>query len=112
VTEEDRKGDRVALNLQIVFNVIYTWQDRLMSRIDRFCKGRELTDGEHRAWYGDREGLRISGLLGFGTELALLSACSIINKLEVYLWLNVVVMNGICLLSICYRRFVLAPRLG
>jgi len=112
VTEEDRKGDPVALRLQQIFNVIYTWQDKLIARIDNPCKGRELNESETREWYRDKAGLRISGLLGFGTELALLSVCSIANRLELYLWLNVLLMNGVCLTAIAYRKFVLSPRIA
>ena len=110
VTEADREGDPVALLLQRIFNVIYTWQDKLIARIDGACMGRELTGDERREWYQDRTGLSISGLLGFGTELALLSICSVLNRLGLYLWLNVVLMNGICLAAIAYRKFVLSPR--
>src|SRR5207249_4258573 len=38
VTDEDRRGDPVALRLQLLFNAIYSWQDRLMDRIDRWCR--------------------------------------------------------------------------
>jgi phosphatidylglycerophosphate synthase len=112
VTEEDRKGDPVALRLQQTFNVIYTWQDKLIAQIDNACKGRGFNENETREWYRDKAGLRISGLLGFGTELALLSLCSILNRLELYLWLNVLVMNGICLAAIAYRKFALSPRIA
>ena len=112
VTDADRMGDPVALRLQQIFNVIYTWQDKFISRIDKGCRGREFDENERRNWYGDKAGLRISGLLGFGTELALLSLCSILNRLELYLWLNVLLMNGICLAAITYRKFVLSPRIA
>jgi len=112
VTDADRMGDPVALRLQQIFNVIYTWQDKSISRIDKGCRGREFDENERRNWYGDKAGLRISGLLGFGTELALLSLCSILNRLELYLWLNVLLMNGICLAAITYRKFVLSPRIA
>ena len=34
ITDEDRRGDRLALRLQQIFILIYAWQDRLMYRID------------------------------------------------------------------------------
>lgn len=111
VTDEDRQGDPVALRLQIVFNVLYTWQDKLMQRIDAWCKRRTLSKDADRLWYTDKTSLRISGLLGFGTEFALLSACSMFNRLELYFWLNMVLMNGIWVLIIGYRRLVLARSL-
>lgn len=113
ITEEDRRGDPVALRLQLVFGVLYNWQDRLMGRLDRWCQGRpDGGSGRKRLWYGDRAGLRFSGLMGFGTEFALLSVCSLADALPVYLLLNVVLMNGIWLASILYRRAILAPRLA
>jgi phosphatidylglycerophosphate synthase len=112
VTEEDKRGDPVALRLQILFNLIYTWQDKLMYRIDEWCKG-EVVRGENiRPWYSDRAGLRISGLLGFGTEFAVLTLCSLYNKLYLYLWLNVVVMNGVWMGGVLYRKYILAPKLA
>ena len=111
VTEEDKGGDPVALRLQILFNIVYGWQDRLMYRIDSWCKGKFLSEQHVKSWYADRTGLRISGLLGFGTEFALLTICSLLNALHVYLLLNLFLMNGILLLSILYRRIILRPGL-
>lgn len=83
-----------------------------MVRLDRWCRGgleaSERTDG---AWYGNRLGLRLSGLLGLGTELLLLTLCSVGNQLEVYLYLNLFLMNAVFCASIVYRKYLLAPRL-
>ena len=111
ITEDDRQGDPVAFRLQVIFNIIYTWQDRLMYRIDQWCRRGNPNDEHLRAWYSDKLGLRISGLLGFGTEFALLTVCSLFNKLHLYLILNVAAMNGIWIVSILYRRIVLAGNL-
>jgi len=108
INEEDRKGDPVALNLQKLFVLIYSWQDKLMQRIDNYCIGQNKGDDFFSRWYSDRTGLRLSGLLGFGTELSLLSACSLFNELYLYLILNVCLMNGILLFSVVYRKFFLA----
>ena len=56
--------------------------------------------------------LRLSGLMGFGTELILLAACSWWNMLDAYLLLNVFVLNGVWLSSVLYRRQVLAGNLS
>ena len=109
ITDEDRAGDPVALRLQQVFGVLYNWQDRLMGEVDRWSFGSEPAQKARAAWYGDRAGLRLSGLMGFGTEFALLTVCSLSNALELYLLLNVFLMNGIWLASILYRRTILAP---
>jgi phosphatidylglycerophosphate synthase len=111
VTDEDRTGDPVALKLQLVFNALYTWQDRLMILIDRWSGRGRLNQQNAGLWFGDRVGLRISGLMGFGTELALLTVCSLFNALHFYLYLNVVLMNGVWLAGILYRRMVVAGRI-
>jgi hypothetical protein len=116
ITEEVQEGDRAAdaltRRLQALFLLFYGWQDRWMVRLDRWCR-REMAVAERsdRAWYGNRVGLRLSGLLGLGTELLLLTLCSVGNQLEVYLFLNVFFMNAVCCATILYRRYLLAPRL-
>jgi hypothetical protein len=111
VTEEDRRGDPLALRLQQLFLLIYGWQDLLMQNIDRFSFGGSIPEEASARWYADHAGLRFSGLLGFGTELALLALCSAAGQLRLYLSLNLSLMNGIWLASIFYRRLILAPRL-
>jgi len=116
IRDEDRRGDPVALRLQKIFVAIYGWQDKLMARIDDWSKSRarSLGENEHerfrQRWYADRIGLLVSGFLGFGTELALLTICSLLDQLRLYLWLNLLLMNGIWLLAIFYRKIILAPR--
>jgi phosphatidylglycerophosphate synthase len=118
IRDEDRRGDPVALRLQRVFILIYSWQDRLMLRIDEWSKsGRkhpvEMNRQEfNRLWYSDRTGLQISGFLGLGTELAILTVCSLLDNLTLYLWINVLVLNGLWLAAVLYRRVVLAPFLS
>lgn len=109
ITDTDRRGDPVALRLQQVFLLIYGWQDRLMYRIDKWCR-KGIGDKKLEAWYSDRLGLRLSGLLGFGTEFALLTICSLWNELYPYLLLNVFLMNGIWAASVIYRRIILRRR--
>lgn len=111
ITEEDEQGDQLALYLQRQFVAIYNWQDRLMARIDRWCMRGMLDERLLAIWYGDRFGLRLSGLLGFGTELMLLGICSWLNEIHTYLLLNVLLMNGVWLVNVLYRRIVLAGNL-
>ena len=94
ITDEDREGDPVAFLLQRIFGVIYTWQDRLMSAIDGWCRGGMVPEERLPTWYGDRFALRLSGLTGFGTEIGLLAVCSWFDAVETYLWLNIVLMNS------------------
>jgi hypothetical protein len=62
---------------------------------------------EDEKWYGDVTGVRLSGFLGLGTELFVLTFCSVIDRLDVYLWINVAGMNLVWLVCIAYRRVIL-----
>jgi hypothetical protein len=121
ITEEVQKEDLnqggFELALQRIFQIIYGWQDRLIARIDgwsargtfqRSPATEQIETSE--VWYSDILALRISGFLGFGTELFLLMLCSIFNHLELYLYLNLFLMNGILIICILYRRFILSVR--
>jgi phosphatidylglycerophosphate synthase len=120
VQNEDLMKGGIELILQRIFQFIYGWQDRFMARIDDWSARKTLRrvpatgQKEHsegyKAWYSNTIALRISGLLGFGTELFLLMVCSVLNQLELYLYLNVFLMNGILIICIAYRRFVLSNR--
>ncbi len=109
VTSEDMKADPVTVALQRVFQVIYGWQDRLMLQIDGWCSGGGAGREFATRWYSDVIGLRLSGLIGIGTELFLLMLCSVFNALQLYLLLNVFLMNSILFVSIFYRRWYLRP---
>ncbi len=109
IRNEDESGDKIALTLQKVFQCLYGWQDRLMVRIDTWSRnGISFTDEENVKWYSDTTGLRLSGLLGLGTEMFVLMLFSVFNALGLYLAVNVFLLNGIWLASILYRRFVLS----
>lgn len=82
-----------------------------MLRVDTWCR-RGCADQDFLSrWYSDPKGLRISGLVGIGTELFLLMVCSVFNQLVLYLLLNVFFMSGIVLLSVFYRRQYLSVTL-
>lgn len=112
ITHEDARGTRMTLRLQRVFLFLYGWQDRLMVGIDRWCYGK----GEHdsrffRQWYSNGIGLRLSGLIGLGTELFLLMLFSVTNQLHEYLLVNIFGMNSMWGISVLYRRLFLAQQL-
>lgn len=111
VTGDDLAGDPLALSLQRIFLFIYGWQDRLMLRTDSWCRAGRSDSEFLLRWYSDPIGLRLSGLIGIGTELFLLMLCSLFNELRLYLILNILIMNGILFFSIFYRRTVLLPSL-
>lgn len=112
VRDEDERGDRATLILQRVFQMIYGWQDRLVLWIDGWCGGKELREEEKEMWYSDGFALRLSGFLGMGTELFLLMLCSVVNRMEVYLYINLTTMNALLAFNVCYRKFLLAKKVG
>jgi phosphatidylglycerophosphate synthase len=112
ITNEDRKQDSLTITLQRVFQLIYGWQDRLMLRIDNWCSGGRTDKEFGLRWYSDAVGLRLSGLIGIGTELFLLMLCSVFNDLQLYLLLNAFLMNSILFVSIFYRRWYLRPTIA
>jgi phosphatidylglycerophosphate synthase len=109
LTAEDEAEDRLTRHLQKVFLKVYGWQDRMMVRLDSWCRG--VLTSEPRAWYCDHTGLRLSGFLGLGTELSILMIFSLFNALEEYVYVNVVVLNLLWLGSIVYRKMILSQRL-
>lgn len=111
ITEEDRQGDLIAFRLQQIFLLIYGWQDRLMYAIDSWCRRGKNDRDFLNSWYSDKFSLRLSGLLGFGTEFAVLTICSLFNNLSLYLLLNIVLMNGIWMINILYRRYILSMKI-
>lgn len=122
IQAEDLKKGGIELTLQRIFIFIYGWQDRLMAKIDNWCSGsrpgKSDKSGDDRRldsiihnWYSDKTSLRISGLLGFGTEYFLLMVCSVLYRIDVYLYLNLFLMNSILIISILYKRYVLIKKL-
>jgi len=104
ITKDDLASDAMTVSLQKTFQVIYGWQDRLMLRIDTWCRGGNTDQDFMVRWYSDVAGLRFSGLLGMGTELFLLMLCSVLDALQTYLIINILIMNSILFVSILYRR--------
>jgi len=108
VTPEDRGADRLTQALQRIFLFLYGWQDRLMFRLDEWSRaGLPHQANIDAGWYGDRIGLRLSGLMGLGTELFILMLFSLVDRLDLYLAVNLVVLNANWGVSVAYRRWVL-----
>ncbi|MGB2870042.1 MAG: CDP-alcohol phosphatidyltransferase family protein [Bacteroidota bacterium] len=108
VTEEDKRGDAATLRLQRIFQFLYGWQDRLILAVDRWCRKGNDDAKFLETWYANRAALRLSGFVGLGTELFLLMLCSLFNHLNLYLYLNLFLMNAVALAAIVYRRLTLA----
>lgn len=111
LTDEDRKGDRLALRLQQVFLLLYGWQDRMMLRLDRWCRAGIESPNQMDRWYSDLKALRISSFLGIGTELFILMGLSVLDQLELYLAINVGLLNGVWMFSVLYRRWGVRRRI-
>ncbi len=108
ILEEDANEDRLTSSLHRTFLILYRWQDAFIARLDAACRGRSGTSGvTDERWYGDVTGVRLSGFLGLGTELFLLTTCSVLNRLDAYLWINAVGMNLLWLLCVAYRGVIL-----
>ncbi len=112
IQKEDLNAGGTTLTLQRLYQAVYGWQDRIVARLDSWCR-RELKVDERTdaLWYSDVVGLRLSGMMGMGTELALLTLFSLLNRLEFYLFLNLIVGNAVALASVAYRRLILRRRL-
>jgi CDP-alcohol phosphatidyltransferase len=110
--DQDYLEDRTTLWLQKIFLFLYGWQDRLMLRLDVWCfRGENREDSMMpAAWYQDAMALRLSGLLGFGTEYVVLTACLLLGSVSTYLFFTLIVFNGVWLCSIFYRGFFLSRK--
>lgn len=106
---EDRAEDPLTQALQRIFLLLYGWQDRLMFRLDEWSRTGLPHHGDiDTRWYGDRTGLRLSGMMGLGTELFILMLFSLIDRLDLYLAMNLIGLNVLWGVSVVYRRWVLA----
>jgi phosphatidylglycerophosphate synthase len=108
IREEDMREDRLTLSLHRTFLIFYGWQDAFIARLDAACRGRSATARvTDEQWYGDVTGVRLSGFLGLGTELLVLMICSVLDRLDAYLWINIGGMNLVLLLCVAYRGLIL-----
>jgi phosphatidylglycerophosphate synthase len=104
VLDEDLTGPGIVLILQRIFQVIYGWQDSMIAVLDRWSRKNNNDPDFLLKWYSDGTGLLLAGLTGLGTELFILTLFSLTNELEIYLYVNIVLMNVILIMNILYRR--------
>lgn len=111
--KEDYSEDKVTMELQRTFILLYGWQDKLMESLDKWSgqEVRSASTASSAQWYGDETGLRLGGFLGIGTEFVLLTACLLLGSVWLYLFFSMIVLNGVWMVTICYRRVVLAGRM-
>jgi phosphatidylglycerophosphate synthase len=113
VKPEDQAEDRLTQILQKIFLFLYGWQDRLMFRLDAWSRAGVPHRGEIDVrWYGDHTGLRLSGLMGLGTELFILMLFSLVDRLDLYLAMNLVGLNILWGVSVTYRRWILLKKVA
>jgi len=84
----DLLANRTTIVLQRLYQASYGWQDRAMQRLDTWCRG-DLAGELNDRWFRDGTGLRLSGLLGMGTEILVLVIFSLCDALAAYLIVNV-----------------------
>ena len=113
IRREDADEDPLTRSLHRTFLILYRWQDALIARLDGACRGRSGAPGmTDERWYGDVTGVRLSGFLGLGTELFVLTLCSVIGRLDVYLWINAAGMNLVWLVCVAYRGVILRRKIS
>tara|TARA_B100000953_G_C17931404_1_gene393994 strand:- start:61 stop:906 length:846 start_codon:yes stop_codon:yes gene_type:complete len=97
ITEEDltsAKDNRWDLRLQKFFAWGYSWQDRLIERLDFFSrKLAGVSERQKTAWYGDRRFLTAISPLCLCTNNVMLAIFSLLDQVELFLILLIFVMN-------------------
>ncbi len=110
---EDYEQDALTMRLQKIFLFLYGWQDRLIQRLDEWCLKEVMARRRSvpEEWYQDNNGLRLGGLLGFGTEFFALTVCLLLESIQSYLVYTLVIANGVWLTAILYRKFLLTGKI-
>ncbi len=113
VMEEDKRSDPLTFRLQRLYLIIYGWQDKMMAALDSWCLNSNiiLSPETQRRWYRNEAAIRLNGLLGLGTELAILAFCTVVQRLDVYLWINILILNSVWMIVILYRKFFLSSKI-
>jgi phosphatidylglycerophosphate synthase len=106
VTEEDMQNeDNWTLFLQRAFQLIYGWQDKIMFRfneklINKLVAKNDITEDKFNLfWYKHRTFLTLSSSLSIGTHMVLIGLSAVLRSFEIYLLVNLILMN---LLLICF----------
>jgi phosphatidylglycerophosphate synthase len=106
VTEEDKSSrDKWTLLLQKSFQLIYGWQDKIMFMLDEKLKNKLISefnipaDKFNLLWYKNKSFLTFSSSLSIGTHMLLIAVFAVLRSFEIYLFVNIILMN---LLLICF----------
>jgi phosphatidylglycerophosphate synthase len=111
VTEEDLlTEDKFTLLLQKIFIVIYGWQDILFDKLNNNLLNRlkrrfnsynqELINS---LWYSNRTFLTLASFLGIGTHMVLIALFAVLDKFEIYFFLNLIIWNLLLIFTVIYH---------
>jgi phosphatidylglycerophosphate synthase len=113
VTEQDLKEeDRLTILLQRIFQIIYGWQDRMFSALDKYCytklRDNAINSGGHieridGLWYYHKTFLAISSILAIGSHMIFIALFTLLGSLEYYLVLNLILFNLLLIFAIIYH---------
>ena len=106
ISEEDKELHKNGLegialySLQIIYQFVYAWQDRIIECIDSFMLKRfQLINHNlglkkiNEEWYADKRFLAFVSPLCFGTQILILSFFTIANNLTGFLWFIIIIGN-------------------
>jgi len=116
ITEEDKQNnDRFTLLLQQVFQLIYGWQDWIVMKIDKWqfnkLKQKFPEDKLQGLWYYHKVFLTTASTLCIGTHMVLIALFAVIGNFQIYLFINLVVMNLILAVLIPFHYFSVKSKL-
>ncbi|MCX7877211.1 MAG: CDP-alcohol phosphatidyltransferase family protein [Ignavibacteria bacterium] len=110
VTEHDLISlDKWTIFLQKVFQIIYGWQDLLFYKLDGILLGKLSKNSKCRddvirgIWYKNKLFLTMASSLSIGTHIFLICICSLMRNFELYLFMNLIIMNLLLILSVFYH---------
>jgi phosphatidylglycerophosphate synthase len=105
----DQNSDMTSvLFLEKFYSVVYGWQDRLMQQIDAISlriTGIPSSPDWRLAWYGNKQLLKLASILGLGSQLFLVSMMTLIDRLDIYIFIPILIGNGWLLSVIVCRIF-------
>lgn len=116
ITDEDKRTqDKFTLLLQRIYLLIYGWQDWLILKLDEFLfkklNYQSQTTNLKSNWYYHKTFLSLASLLPIGSHIVLISLFALIGNFEIYLWINLVVMNSLMLFLIPFHYFSVKSKL-
>jgi|SRR5579862_7261197 len=85
--------------------------ERYLARLDLWCRGDDLDEKLLPVWYSDAFAVKLLGFIGIGAEIVLITLSALLYDFELYLFLNIYLLNGIWGANILYRKYILAGNL-